>query len=167
MSQYTSYYLNSPSSVVKLETIEIAHPSFTATKWIVRNAVNGITATLEDGTTSIDFVYYPLKIDTAGVRDDLDQKITVQLGDLGDLLAAELDRITNANTFGTKPVLRYRTYRSDDLAHVLFGPVQLEIVSLAATFEGYAFDAQAPSLNANRTGEVYSMDRFPMLRGFL
>jgi hypothetical protein len=29
------------------------------------------------------------------------------------------------------------------------------------------FEAKAPSLNVNKTGELYTFDRFPMLKGFL
>jgi hypothetical protein len=132
----------------------------------VRNNVAGLTATLETGVTQT-FEYYPLKISDTGVRDNLDQKISITLGDLGELIPTELDLVEAANTFDVNPVCTYRTYRSDDLSAPLFGPVVLQIVTLAMTREGAAFDAQAPSMNINKTGEVYSMDRFPSLRGFL
>ena len=66
-----------------------------------------------------------------------------------------------------RPIVKYRTYRSDDLTQPIFGPVTLEIATLAMTREGASFDARAPSLNVNRTGEVYSLTRFPMLRALL
>lgn len=166
MSAYSEYFLNSSPAVGQLETIEISHPSFSSTKWVVRNHMNGLTAKLENGNTQF-FDYYPLRIESGGVRDNLDQSITVTLGDLGDMIPQEIDRIATANTFNVKPICKYRTYRSDDLNQPLFGPVLLEVVTLGQTREGAAFVAQAPSLNVNKTGENYTMDRFPMLRGFL
>lgn len=166
MSAYSEYFLNSQSGVVQLETIAITHSAFSQTYYLVRNAVNGMTAHLETGIAH-DFVYYPLQIQSAGVRDDLDQMITIQLGDLGDTLPMELDRVANANKFYEKPQLKYRVYRSDDLTTPLFGPIILEVQDLSFTKEGCAFTAKAPSLNINRTGSVYALDRFPMLLGFL
>lgn len=166
MSRYTEFFLNSKSSVVQLETLEISHPNFTKIYRVVRNAVEGITATLENGT-SATFDYYPLQIENAGVRDDLDQSIKINLGDLGEVLPKELDEVSSSDGFGTKPVVIYRTYRSDDLTRPLFGPVTLEVSTFAFNREGSTFEAKAPSLNINKTGEIYSLDRFPMLRGFL
>jgi hypothetical protein len=166
MGNYTEFFLKSKSSVVQLETLEISHPDFTKVYRIVRNAVEGVTVTLET-LQSASFDYYPLQIENAGVRDDLDQAIKINLGDLGDVLPKELDEVSSNNGFGTKPIVIYRTYRSDDLSRPLFGPVTLEVSSFAFNREGSTFEAKAPSLNINKTGETYKLDRFKMLRGFL
>jgi len=97
----------------------------------------------------------------------LDQSFTFTLGDLGELLPKELDAVASANGFSEKPRVVYRTYRSDDLTKPLFGPILLEVESFAFNREGASFTAKAPSLNINKTGEVYRLERFPMLRGFL
>lgn len=166
MSEYSEYFLNSKSSVAQLELLEISHPNFTQTYRVVRNAVQGVTVTLETSAVE-EFTYYPLTIENAGARDDLDQSITINLGDLGEVLPLELDEVSSNNGFGTKPSVVYRTYRSDDLTQPLFGPVYLEVESFAFNREGSTFQAKAPSLNVNKTGELYKLDRFPMLRGFL
>ncbi len=166
MTSYAEFFLKSKSSVVQLETLEISHPNFTKVYRVVRNAVQGVSVKLENGL-SATFDYYPLSIENAGVRDDLDQAITINLGDLGEVLPKELDEISSNNGFGTKPTVVYRTYRSDDLTRPLFGPVLLEVTSFAFNREGSTFEAKAPSLNVNKTGERYKLDRFPMLRGFL
>lgn len=166
MSAYSEFFLNSKSSVVQLELLEISHPNFSQVFQLVRNAVNGVTVTLETGV-SRTFTYYPLRIESNGSRDDLDQSFTFTLGDLGELLPKELDRVATANGFSTKPQVVYRTYRSDDLTTPLFGPILLEVESFAFNREGCSFTAKAPSLNINKTGELYTLERFPMLRGFL
>ncbi len=166
MTSYAEFFLNSKTSVVQLETLEITHPNFTKTYRIVRNAIEGASLTLETGATAT-FQYYPLSIENAGVRDDLDQAIKINLGDLGEVLPKELDEVSSNNGFETKPTVVYRTYRSDDLSRPLFGPVVLEVSSFAFNREGSTFEAKAPSLNVNKTGELYKLDRFPMLRGFL
>lgn len=166
MSDYTEFFLNSASNVVQLETIEISHPNFSKVYRVVRNATNGLTATIEDGTTQT-FDYYPLKIEFTSQKEDLDQAFNISFGDLGEVLPFELDKVATANGFSTKPTVKYRTYRSDDLTKLLFGPIILEVVSFAFKRDGATFTAQAPDLTVNRTGEMYDMTRFPMLRGFI
>jgi len=166
MSSYSEFFLNSRSSVIQLELIEISHPNFSQTYRIVRNATNGIRVKLEDGLY-YDFVYAPLRISLANEKDDLDQIIKVELGDLGEIIPMELDAVEGADNFITKPTFKYRTFRSDDLDNVLYGPLVLEIKSFAFNREGSIFEAKAPSLNINKTGETYTIDRFPMLRGLL
>jgi hypothetical protein len=165
MSNYTEFYLNSDSNIVQLETIELSHSDFTQTYRVVRNATNGITATTETGA-SVAFTYYPLAIDAAETRDNLDQSFKITLGDLGEILPTELDAVATADGFGEKPVLIYRTYRSDVLTAPLF-VVTLEVESFTFNEQGSVFQAKAPSLNINKTGELYTFARFPMLRGFL
>lgn len=166
MSNYSAFFLNSASSIVPLETMVISHPSFSKTYYIVRNAINGITATLEDATTHT-FTYYPLSIKRNGATDDLDQKLEIQLGDLGQVVPAEIDNCVSAGTQGTKPTLIYRSFRSDDLTAPMDGPYTYEIASIGTKGANAAFTAQAPRLNNNRTGEIYTVARFPMLVGFL
>lgn len=166
MTDYAAYFLGSRSSVVYLETLQIAHPNFTRTYWIVRNAIGGIVAHLENGSSQA-FEYYPLRIKPTGSSDDLDQTLAVDLGDLGDIIPGELDAIEAAGGMSIKPAVTYRAYRSDDLTTVLAGPLRLEIADLSSNREGSSFQAKAPSLNINRTGELYRIERFAMLRGFL
>lgn len=167
MSRYSEYFLNSQSNVVKLELLEISHSKFTQTYRCVRNAVNGVTVTLEDDTEA-EFLYYPLKITPIGNKDDLDQSLRVDLGDLGEILPQELDAVSSALGFKEKPVVKYRVYRSDELDEgPIMGPWVLEVTTFSFDREASSFEARAPSLNINRTGELYSVARFPMLRGFV
>jgi hypothetical protein len=166
MSDYSEFFLNSNSHVVELELIEINHPNFTKSYYIVRNAVAGVTVTLEN-LSEQEFEYYPLQISPTGSGDDLDQVLKVQLGDLGDILPNELKAVYAANGFAIKPTLIYRTYRSDDLTKPLYGPLTFEVCNITFKKEGAAFEARAPRLNSVATGELYTTNRFPMLRGFI
>lgn len=166
-SYYTTYFLGSKSSIVQLELLEVSHPNFTTTYRIVRNAINGVTVTLEDASVRT-FNYYPLRIESLGTRDNLDFGIKIDFGDLGEVLPLEMDAVAaTPSGYQSKPMVRYWTYRSDDLSKPLFGPLVLEVKNFSFNQTGASFEAKAPSLNLNRTGEVYKIDRFPMLRGFL
>jgi hypothetical protein len=163
---YYSYFLNSSSSVVQLELFEISHPSFSKTYRIVRNAVDGVTVTLEDASSHL-FEYYPLKVTPATSGDDLEQVLNIDLGDLGQVVPQEIDAVNAAGTLSTKPTLIYRTYRSDDLSAPLEGPHRFQVNNISFKKEGASFEASAPKVNQTSTGEIYTLDRFPMLQGFL
>lgn len=166
MSEYSEFFLNSTSAIVQLECLEISHSLFTQTYYVVRNAVNGVTVTHEDDSEH-DYVFYPLRVSLTGPQENLDHVLRVEFGDLGEIIPTEIDAIRSGNGFAEYPVVKYRTYRSDDLENVLYGPLLLQIKQFAFTREGSAFEAKAPSLNVNKTGELYKIARFPMLKGLL
>jgi hypothetical protein len=164
---YAQFFLSSPRTVAQLELLEISHPSFSKIYYIVRNKFDGVTVKLETGTFQA-FEYYPLRITRSGATDDLDNALQIDLGDLGELVAVELDAVRAAGTFGTRPVVKFRVYRSDSLSvGPLYGPLTYEVVSFAMLRDGVSFTAQAPTLNLVKTGARYLPERFPMLRGML
>lgn len=160
------YFLSSPRTVVKLDLLEIAHPNFTKTYRIVRNAVGGVTVTLETALVR-NFDYYPTRITRGSRTDDLNFSIQVDFGDLGEVMPRELDALRAADGFGTKPTVTYRCYRSDDLSAPLDGPFVLVAEQFALDAQACSFVANAPKLQHLATGEIYALERFPMLRGFL
>jgi hypothetical protein len=167
MGAYSDYYLNSRRDVVQLELIEVSHPDFTKDYRIVRNARNGVTVNLSNSEPNVRFDYYPAKIEQMGARDDLDSSIRVDIGDLGEVIPGEVDAVAEAGGFMTKPTMRYWAFRSDQLNNPIYGPIDLEIPSISFAEEGASFEARAPSLNSAKTGERWTLDRIPMLRGFL
>lgn len=167
MSTYSEFFLNSKSSVIQLECLQIAHPNFSRTYNVVRNAVQGLTGVIHEDSSSNDYEYYPLKLSLSGPRTDLDQILNVQFGDLGEVIPTEIDNIRNAGAFNVMPTVMYRVYRSDDLTTPLYGPLFLVVKAFAMDRTGAVFDAKAPSLNTNKTGEQYAIARFPMLQSLL
>lgn len=161
MTELTEYFLNRTADVGRYECLTISHPSFSRIYNIVRNARLGIEA------EGVEYTYYPLEITSIGARPNLDSGFKINLGDLGEIVPLELDAVAVDDAFNVKPVVVWRMYRSDDLTQPLQGPVTLEIKDFAFKREGCSFEAKAPSLNNNRTGELYSLARFPMLRGLM
>ncbi len=160
------YYFGATKDVVRFETIEISHPDFSKTHFLVANHYDGLTATLEDGRV-IDFEHVPMRVPKVGVSENLDQTLLIELGDVGEIAAKEDANIEAAGGFGRLPDVIIREFRSDDLSGPMSGPYQLEIFNFGFTQGGVAFEAGPQSLNTNRTGETQSIDTFPMLRGFL
>lgn len=161
---YVDYFLNSKSNIGQLDTIEISHPSFERTYYLVKNHLKGFDAVLENGST-VFFEYCPMQVGLGTVKDDLDQTIDVTLGDVGEIVGRELKKIRNNRDTTIKPTFIYRTYRSDDHNRIMYGPITLSIADFQILPSGCSFQAKADSLNVVKTGEIYDLDRFPMLRG--
>lgn len=167
MSAYSEYFLNSRMDIVQYDLLEISHPYFTQTYRIVRNNAAGVTVDLSADDRNYRFEFYPVAISTVDSRDDMDTGIRVDFGDLGEVIQREIDALIEVDGFRTKPAVRYWNYRSDDLTAPLFGPIDLEISSMDFSGQGTGFEAHAPLINMNKTGERYVLSRFPMLRGFV
>lgn len=166
MSEYTEFYLKSRADVIQYETIEIYHSKFSRLYRVVRNSKNPITVILESGTSAV-FEYYPLQIRQGGQRDNLDYSLDIDLGDLGDVIPKEIDRVRRLGGFSEKPKLYYRTYRSDTLTAPLFGPIELEVSEISFNAQGCSFTASPPVVNALETGIPYRIEDFPGLRAFV
>jgi hypothetical protein len=181
MSDLSEFFLGSSPAVVQLDCLEISHPNFSQTYRVVRNTQQdqltaldangnhkrGAIVTHEGPSGPFEYEYVPARILPVATRDDLVQALSVSLGDTGDIIAAEIERIWAANGLNTRPVLKYRAYPSDDLGVPMLGPLVLELASVTTSREGATFEARAPELNASRTGELYDVNRFPMLKPFL
>ena len=161
-----SFFLTSRRDVVYLDLLEISHPNFTQVYRRVRNHAAGVAVTLETGETAA-FEYYPMHVTELGEQVDLDTGLRIDFGDLGEILPQEVDAVTDAAGLGIKPTIIYRAYRSDDLTAPLVGPLRLEATSFSFQREGASFEAHAPYVNRNKTGETYNLTRFFMLRGYV
>lgn len=166
MSLLSEYYTNSAPSVIQYDCLEISHSNFTQIHRIVRNAPKGLTVTHEGPAGPFVYDYEPCNITPMGASSDLTQSLGVTLGDLGSIIQAEIAAVTAANGMNERPIVVFRTYRSDDLLVPMSGPSTLEISKVTTSAEGNSFSAQAPLLNNSRTGKLYDKTIFPMLLGF-
>lgn len=165
--EYIEFFLTAPATVRELELIELSHPDMSQTYRYVRNLRGGVSVVLPGDEDPTAFEYRPVRIRRRGERDDLAQSMSIDLGDPGELLAAEADALAAVDGFATKPTLRYWVYRSDDLDVPLLGPLTFEVTSISTMGPAATVEAAAPEKDVSTTGEIYTFARFPMLRGFL
>lgn len=166
MPDYNAFFLNSPSSAVQLDTLEIAHPSFSQTFWLVRNKSDGLTATLETDASQF-FEYVPFALIESPIDETLEYELRIALGDLSQIMPPEVDRMVAAGTIKTPPTVTFRRFTSDDLSAPMVGPIALEMVEPTVTFEGMTFVARPRSANRVSTGLIYNFQQFPTARGLL
>lgn len=182
MSLYSDYYFTASVAVAELSLLEIEHPRFNPTIFRVQGDTTlqtltgttplgdpkrGCIVTHEGGAGPFEYEYLPMKIEKLGSGTDMDQSIRVTLGDLGQILPAQLERVRLFNANNVKPIVRYRAYRSDDLtAPLTTVPAIMEIKRIAFNRTGCSFEAVAPYINVGRTGILYTVKRFPTMKAF-
>lgn len=161
---YDLYLLNNPDGQRLIEVVSISHSALTQTYHLTPTP-EVVLVTLE---TSAEIVPVPtnLTVQRSTTKDDLDEQFTFNFSDIDGTLAAEADRIPLDSD---EPVIiTYRSFVADDTSEPADGPFVLYGVTMTKATNGtVTIQAQSPSLVVNRTGELYTYDRFPMLRGFL
>lgn len=146
-----------------IETIEIKHSLWPIA---LRYLVN-VDATLmlkHDGMYH-EYTYMPLKIQKGAASTDLDQKVSITVGDLGQVVPDLIDLILDAESLES-PSFIYRMYMSTNLDAPIQTISNLHIVDGSTSDEGSTFQAEAQKLNVTGTGLIFEKDYFPSLIGF-
>lgn len=161
---YEAYLLNSPDGERHIEVVTISHSKLSKTYHITPTP-EPVAVTFETGG---DVVPMPvnLTVEKSQSRGDLDEQFNFNISDIDGTLNDEADRIPLDDE---EPlVVTYRGFMVSDTSAPCEGPFFLEGVSMTKSTDGtVTIAAQSPSLVVNRTGELYTYERFPMLRGFL
>lgn len=157
MDDYTSFFLNNHGGAVILECLEITHSTFTEPARFVKNDTDGVIA---EGQS---YEYQPMSIKRNNVSNDLEQQLSITLADMEDHFFKQVINTMDSNT---RPSVVFKLFSDQDLVTPLMTMQKLEIASLSKDSAGLAtFDAQAPELNSVKTGRIYTLEDFPLLRG--
>ena len=163
---YIDFFSKSERSEIMVETIEIYHPNFSQTYYLQYVSRNPITVKDENGV-SFTCQPCPMKLKRLGSSGDLEQAMQLSIGDVGMIIAEEMLNIEKADGFTVKPVCKIRAYSSKDLNTIVFGTFVLEITDVQTTEQGSLLEVRPPNLNVSGTGQLYTVQRFPMLLGFI
>lgn len=163
-----SFWLSGNPDDVRLQCVEISHPAWLKNTYrIVQNHSDGITVAHED-RTSFAYDYVPLTIQRGANSNDLDQEITIGVGDLGEDFPLEVDRVRESVDYAkVRPTLNYREYNLSDLTKPQVTILGLEATDYEPKREGAVFICRAKQMNLTKTGESYTLDNTPTLRSYV
>ncbi|MBD1224934.1 DUF1833 family protein [Acinetobacter seifertii] len=147
-----------------LECIEVSHPNWPRVLRYIVNSSESINLTHEDGQT-FTYSYAPLNITRSNEEENLDQKITAAIGDVGSEIPELVDRILQ-DAVKVSPILNYRAYVIGKYDTPCTFAKDLEVIVITRDWKGTSFEAQAPGLNNSGNGEIYSASTDPSLEGF-
>lgn len=162
MANQNSFFLTDTSAVRKVDTIELNHPDwskpfFFQSEWIDEDMV----ANNEDGA-KVTYQYQLFQVDRNNVVADLDQGVSITFADYID----ELKTAINSADHMKAVTLKYRMFRDDDLSSPLDFIQTLQVLKVNNDANGtVTFEASAEQLNSVKTGDVYTINKFPALKG--
>lgn len=161
-----NYWLSGNPDDARLQCVEISHPAWSKVYRIVQNHADGVTVTHEGGF-AYAYEYVPLTIQKGTNSDDLDQEITIGVGDLGETFPKELDAARASQYSHIRPTLNYREFNLSDLTKPQLTILGLEVTDYEPKREGAVFVCRAKQMNLTKTGETYNLDDYRTLRGFI
>ena len=164
MSDLDKFYLDATPSVVMLELIEISHPLWPQPLRYVTNHADGVTVKHEDGLV-YNYEFMPVQINKGANSDDLDQTLSITVGDLGQVVPQLLKIIRDADNF-ERPSVVYRAYSSNHLDSPLQVVKGYEVEDRATDHQATTFNAATKRANSTGTGMFYTVDNFPSLKAF-
>ena len=159
------HWLRGTHDDVRVECIDIIHPSFTKHYRFTRNATKGVRIKTEDGYWR-DYEYLPMSIKPGTSADDLQQSFTIGIGDVGEIMPRELDRLRKGSYPQVRPTVNYRVYLTSDLSEPSLSVRGLEVTDNQQKKEGAVFACKARELNKNSTGITFNYSDFAALRYF-
>lgn len=162
---YINFFSNAGRDEIMVQTIELSHPNFSQTYALQNVSYSPITVTTESG--SLICQPCPMDIKRLNSSADLEQNLSVTIGDVGTIISEEILRVMKADGNLTKPVCKYRAYSSKDLTTIVLGTFLLEVQDITPTEEGSVLNIAPTNLNAAGTGELYDDTEIPMLKGFI
>lgn len=161
-------YASAPVDQTTLEVVSFSASWFSKTYYLQRQFTEDIQVTLEDDSV-VDVLYTPMSIEQASSNADLnyERNITIQM--VNDLIASENDNY-NPEIHGSEmPMFQsrgYIAYRDGTISSIQFGPVSLPVRRMKTNNQGTVINVTTKPSNESSTGEIATVTRVPMLRGF-
>ena len=159
-----SFFLTETQSNIRIETIELSHPNFSKVFRFQRNCVDeDLLLTDEDGIQQT-FQYELFEIKRGVSAADLDQSFSITFADYKD----ELKNAIEESDHRIAIEFIAREWREDNLNEPMRVYETLIIQSVSSDSYGVVtFTAAAEQLNNVKTGDLYTFDAFPLMKGAL
>ena len=168
LTAYARFLASAPQAQREFRTLEIFHPDFVELLRFVQDNVDRDlpieAGAPRDASTTQTFTAIAMKIKEPTENDEATPQLKIMLGAVGDEVNDQINQITG-DGFLTPIQVIYRKYYSGDLSD----PVLVyELSAGNLEFKGYTevnFSAEDADFARKRSGELYTLERFPTLRG--
>lgn len=162
-------YASAPVSKETIEVIELSASWFTKTYYLQRQVTDDIEVTLETGETVVAN-YAPMSLDQSSSNADLNYERNIIIQQVNDIIASEQSRYDPDVHGDELPMFTsrgYILYRNGDISQIKQPPIRLPIRKMRRDDRGTLFNVTTKPANQSATGEVCTVTRVPMVKGFL
>lgn len=161
-------YASAPVDRTEMEMVSFSAPWFSKVYHLQRQFTEDIELTLETGEV-VDVAYAPMSIDQASSNADLNYERNISIQMVNDIIASENDNYDPDLHYGMNPQFQSRgfiAYRDGTFSGVKYGPVTLPIKQIKTNNQGAVINVTTKPSNEYATGEIATVTRVPMLKGF-
>lgn len=161
-------YASAPVDRTTLEVISFSAPWFSQTYYLQRQFTEDIQVTLETAQV-VDVLYAPMNIEQASSNADLSYERNVTMQQVNDIIASENDNYDPEVHGDTTPTFQsrgYIAYRDGTISGIQYGPISLPVAGMKTNNQGVVVTVTTKPSNDYATGELATVTRVPMLRGF-
>lgn len=151
----TSWFFSAQTTSIYHELITFNSP---VNKGFVRNAKSGIIS------NGVSYEYLPFRIRKGESRNNVDYEFFIDFAVADNILLNNYIRYIQTNP---EPTLTYSIVDGSDNNDILFGPITMSLGNVIVEKSAASLAVNQRDLSRNRTGEIYDLDRFPSLQGFL
>lgn len=162
-------YASAPVSRTTLEVIALSASWFSKTYYLQRQFTEDIKVTLETGQV-VTVEYAPMSIDQSSSNADLTYERNLMIQMVNDIIATETDNYNpeiHGNELPQFTSRGYIYYRNGDISAIKGAPVVLPIRKMRRDSLGTLLNVTTKPSNESPTGEMTTITRVPMLRGFI
>jgi len=166
---------STPESWIAVGALMISHSAF-ADVYCVTDLYDGFTKNDHNGV-SRDWLFVPMSFDIPAVTADIDCEFKLSVSDLNkdgtqigttEAVLNILDQIPEDSTeLPQLTVLSYISYPDGTFSEYCDGPYIFDVTDVTFTEQGAAITAKSPDAIYASCGEIYTVERFPMLKQFL
>ena len=156
----SSLFLKNTTNIAIVEAIELYHPDFGYLRYQSYDVDETILLTHD--SIEHEYQYESFELSKGNTTSDLDQAVSITFADYKDELMQAIESANHEIAIE----FRLREYRSDDFSEPFNSLQTLSVLSVSSDDSGMVtFDANAEQLNNVKTGDVYTLEKFPTLKG--
>ena len=162
-------YASAPVSKTVIEVVELSAPWFNKTYYLQRQMTESIEVTLETGELVVA-EYVPMSIDQSSSNADLNYERNIVIQQVNDIIASEQSRYDSDIHGDELPMFTsrgYVLYRNGDISQIKQPPIRLPVRKMRRDDKGTLFNVTTKPANQSATGEMCTVTRVPMVKGFL
>jgi hypothetical protein len=162
-------YASAPVSSTQFEVVALAAPWFSKTYYLQSVFTEEIEVTLETGAV-VEVLYAPMSLGESSSNADLNYERTIVIQMVNDIIAQEQARFDpdihdrrdqNVQSRG------YIYYRDGTISSLQTSVIKTTVRDIMRNANGANIRTSSKPSNESSTGEVATVTRVPMLRGFV
>lgn len=160
-------FSNAPVEKDWFEVVKIYASWFSKPYYLQNTFTEGIDVSLEDDSV-VTAEYAPMAIGESSSNADMSYERNITVQSLNDMIAIETDK----RPVGTNEKIKlefytYAIYRDGSISGVKGNVPSVQLIKTARDDKGTTLSTSSKPVSKTRTGEVVTLKRVPMIRGFM